>query len=107
MLPYGLDDIKAVDGDERLYRQNERCRIDLGVSAAGAYNKATDDSLEDTARRALREYCRVDIKPGFWTSEAQRSLRQKLGVELPLSFWDRDTEVFVVILPDDANFVTG
>merc|ERR1719446_144936 len=37
-LPYGEEDIAAVEGDERDYRQNIRCHIDLGVSAVAAYH---------------------------------------------------------------------
>lgn len=110
-LPYGEEDIAAVEGDERHYRQNIRCHIDLGVSAVAAYH-ARDASLEETARRALHEYCRVDIMPAFWDAQAQLRIRQQLGIDLPLKFWDSDTKgldtrVFVIILPDDAVSATG
>lgn len=102
-LPYGLEEINEVDGDERDYRENIRCQIDLGVSAVAASNSC-DDSLEGTARRALREYCRIDISADLWASEGQSRLRHRLEVdELPLQFWDSNTKVFVIILPTDAK----
>lgn len=106
VLPYSWEDIRSVNGAERHYRQNLRCQIDLGVSAAGAHS-SKDGSLEGTARRALREYCRVDIKSSLWAEEAQLRVRRKVGVDLPLSFWDGDTKVFVVILPGDVSSVVG
>jgi len=44
----------------------------------------------------------VDIAPPLFAAEAQVELRQRLGIRLPLDFWDGDTKVFVVILPEDA-----
>lgn len=100
-MPYGTDDIKKASGEERDLRENVRCQIDLGVSAA-ASTEPGDASLEETARRALREHCRVDIAPTLWTREGQSRLRKNLGVDIPLQFWDCDTKVFVIIMPDDA-----
>merc|ERR1711862_873754 len=80
--------------------------IDLGVSAAGA-REAGDASLEVAARRALREYCKVDIAPALWAAEAQSRFRSRLGVDVALKFWDCDTKVFVIILPEDVVSTSG
>lgn len=104
-LPYCEEDINSVDGDERHYRENIGCQIDLGVSAVGA-SKPGDGSPDETARRALREYCCIDIAPPLWATEGQRRLRSRLEVDLPVEFWDDDTKVFVIILPSDAVSIT-
>jgi len=104
-LPYSVEDINEVDGDERHYRENIGCQIDMGVSAAGV-SKPGDTSLEETARGALREYCGIDIAPPLWVAEGQRRLQSRLEVEFPVHFWDEDTKVFVIILPSDVASVT-
>merc|ERR1712100_919659 len=48
----------------------------------------------------------MGIAPRLLAAEAQFGLRQKLGIHLPLEFWDCETKVFVVILPEDAISTT-
>jgi len=100
-LPFGQGEINAASGLERYWMQEVRCMIDLGVSAE-APKEAGETALEDTARRALGEACGVCLSDALWSEDAQLRLRRRLGVDVPLKFWDAQTKIFIVLLPENA-----
>lgn len=105
-LPYSQEDIEQVQGWQKYYREEVRCQIDIGVTADGAHEDG-EDTPDKTARRALGETCGVCISDGLWSEETQFALRRKMGVDIPLKFWDGEQcKVFVIIIPDDAKAST-
>jgi hypothetical protein len=106
-LPFGKGDIVTASGWEKYWMEEVRCQIDLGVSGEAA-REETEASLEETARRALAESCRVGLSDGLWSDEEQFRLRRQLGVDMPLKFWDGpETKVFLILLPEDAVSFKG
>mmetsp|Transcript_35959 Transcript_35959/g.99062 ORF Transcript_35959/g.99062 Transcript_35959/m.99062 type:complete len:439 (-) Transcript_35959:56-1372(-) len=102
-LPYSHSDIAKTDGQERRWREEVRCQIDLGMSGDSAH-EVEDSSAEDTARRALAETCGVSMSANLWTEATQSRLRQVLRVDLPLSFSDGPgAKVYVLLLPEKAR----
>lgn len=102
-LPFGQQDIKASMGWEKRWRSEVRCQIDLGVTAEGAFAKG-DRSPEDTAKRALREYCNMSLSEKLWEETVQLGLRKEAGVDIPLKYWDGpDAKVFVIMLPSSST----
>jgi len=102
-LPFGQQDIKASTGWEKRWRSEVRCQIDLGVSAEAAHAQG-DNSPEDTAKRALKEYCNVTLSEKLWDESVQLGIRKEAGVDIPLKYWDGpDAKVFVIMLPASST----
>lgn len=102
-LPFGQNDLSKSTGWERYWMEEVRCQIDLGVSAEGAKEKG-ENTLEDTAKRALGEACGLCLADYIWSEDTQLKLRRRLGVDMPLKFWDGpETKVYLLIMPEDVT----
>jgi len=106
-MPYGEQDFANKTRQELHFAKNVRCQIDLGVSAEGVVEPG-DASIEDSARRALSDACHLRLSDKLWTDETQFRLRQNLGLDAPLKFWDGPkTKVFILFVPTDAAITSA
>lgn len=106
-VPYSLDDIEASTSEaERRSRRHVWNHIDLRVTSSARYCAGEAFPL-DTARRALQESCGVCVSRALWGEQMQRSLRQQLGVDVPLKLQMGPAAwVVALLLPEDASATT-
>jgi len=102
-LPYGWSTIEQNYGERRTHMQDERCHIDLGVTAEGESIDG-ESSLDRTAMRVLGEACGIRMNEPVWEDEVQYRMRKLLSVDVPLKYWDGpNAKGFVLILPSDLR----
>lgn len=100
-VPFDLAEIEACEGYEKKLKKDAN-QIDLGVTASKQHAPG-EDTVDDTAKKALGMNCGISISDAIWTASAQSRLRELLGAAIPLTFQDTaGAKVFVVVLPAES-----
>jgi hypothetical protein len=100
-VPFDLAEIEACEGYEKKLKKDAN-QIDLGVTASKQHVPG-EETVDDTAQKALGMHCGISISDAIWSVGAQSRLREVLGAAIPLTFQDAaGAKVFVIVLPAEA-----